>query len=307
MRAIENQMKYGPRGNRISGDSEMITNPIFLVGTMRSGTTFFPRLLQLSSSNKIIPCGFELTPAWVEVGGVPIAAPAVLGHNICPPLTALDKKTGQAERLRREFHRRMCSAIGSTKIGGRRFLNKNPHLCNKLPLVSALFPDAQFIWIRRHILPVVASIKLLFEQTAKKELFWHYWPEPHPTGARCWNGSRQNQIPKKVEKSRIFPGGAIKHLAEYWLENNEAVSAHLSSLSQKQWHAINHENLISQPVKILNDCHKFLNLPKTAFDAKPFLEDRNRVWGERLTQQEKSELTDFVVTHKDRIRLIFSK
>jgi hypothetical protein len=249
--------------------NQKIKKPIFLVGCMRSGTTMLADLL--GQHPNIIHCPFELRGVWSRAGNVPMASPKTHDRK-CPCLKETDVRPGQAERLSRAFIAEMKKNKGSRNINHATFLNKNPHLGNKLPFVNALFPDARFIWIYRDMPSVAASLKKILNRKVI-----HYWPEKEePETVRCWE-CFFNGVPAQVNRERCFPGGDVKYLAEYWYE------------------------------KVLTDCQSFLgvpiNLPRKIIGKID--RNRNELWNKRLNDKEIKSLLNFVIECGDDLNFIF--
>lgn len=267
-----------------------LEKPIFVVGCMRSGTTMLSKLL--GEHPNIIHCGFELKDIWSKEGNVPMSSPKT-GDKSCPSLDERDIKPGQLEKLTTAFYKRMGKVSrkkNKNKDGV--FLNKNPHFCNKLPFINALFPDARFIWIYRDLPSVVASMKKLFDDNS------HYWPtEKNDHTARCWIYHPEKCPPENVDKSRFFPGGDVKYLAEYWYENNKAVSDFLINSYQSRFLIIKEEELIANAEKVISQCFQFLDLPEYVPNKliQKIDSNRNSLWNARLTEEELQSLYNFVL------------
>ncbi|MEW4267084.1 sulfotransferase family protein [Priestia aryabhattai] len=271
-------------------EKSRLAKPIFVVGCMRSGTTMLSKLL--GDHPNIIHCGFELKDIWSKEGNVPMSSPKTRDKS-CPCLDETDIKPGQLEKLTTAFYKRM-EIVGRKKNKSKNgvFLNKNPHFCNKLPFLNALFPDARFIWIYRDLPSVVASMKKLFDDNS------HYWPKKkNDTPTRCWIYHPEKQPPNNVEKSRFFPGGDVKYLAEYWYENNKAVSDFLTNSYQNRFLIIKEEELISNPKKVISQCFRFLDLSEYVPEKliRKIDSNRNSLWNARLTKEELQSLYKFVL------------
>jgi hypothetical protein len=187
------------------------------------------------------------------------------------------------------------------------FLNKNPHLCNKLPLVKSLFQDARFIWIHRPLLQVVASIKRLFVDVHKRQSTWHWWPLPSDhVRNRCWNAAYSESQLSDIPDERTFPGGNIRYLAEYWLESNRAVAEFFSILKPEDRVVISEMNLLMSPASELAYLQGFLAIPFCAEACKCEGLDisRNDHWRDLLSFREIDELIQFVETRSDEINTI---
>jgi hypothetical protein len=281
-----------------------IHRPIFLVGTMRCGTTMVAEML--GQSRYIAHCPFELKDVWSQVAGIPMASPKTR-DSTCPECTADDIRTGQREALTETFRRRMASCSG--KAEGAAFLNKNPHLCNKLPLVKALFPDARFIWIKRGLPQVVASVERLFADVCRRQQTWHWWPFPsETTRSRCWNAFFSSDTRPAVSPERIFPGGNIRFIAEYWLESNRAVFDFFNRLPPESHIEVAEEAVLADPVKELAVVAAKLEIPIIEREqmGNGFDLSRNDQWHGLLDKPQLEVLGDFVSDHAAVIDGIFS-
>ncbi|RDW16410.1 hypothetical protein CWR48_17370 [Oceanobacillus arenosus] len=269
---------------------DRLKKPIFVVGCMRSGTTLLSKLL--GEHPGIIHCGFELKDIWSTEGNVPMSSPKT-GDTSCPCLDENDIKPGQLEQLTQAFHKRMDEVIKKKKKNeDGTFLNKNPHFCNKMAFVNGLFPDARFIWIYRDLPNVVASMKKLFDDNS------HYWPiQENDDATRCWIYHPEKCPPDDVDNTRFFPGGDVRYLAEYWYENNKAVSRFLANQEQNRFLIIKEEELIDNPGEIIDQCFQFLDLPKYVPEKliQKIDSNRNSLWHERLTDAELQSLHHFVL------------
>jgi hypothetical protein len=271
-----------------------LPRPIFIVGCMRSGTTLLATLL--GRSEGITYCPFELKHIWSEAGGVHMASPRTR-ESVCRGLGAEDVVDGQRENLIRAFQVEMTRH----QAGKRRdavFLNKNPHLSNKVALVRALFPDARFIWIHRRMPHVVGSLKVLFDNVCRRQRTWHHWPiEQCGIKARCWETSHFRP-PTEGESARVFPGGDVRFLAEYWLETNHSVAQCFHALPDEQKLSVQLEDLVESPSSVLSRCLLFLKeksavaQPKAHFDLT-----RNSKRIDRLTV---NELVDLLALIEER-------
>ena len=277
--------------------------PYFLVGCMRSGTTLLAELL--GRHREIVYAPFELRETWSKVGGVPMASPKTR-DSVCPHLGACDVRPGQSLRLTQAFYDVYQKNLGN-KNKNAIFLNKNPHLCNKLFFVNELFKESKFIWIYRDLPDVVASLKNLFVNVYKKREVWHYWPEKDGAEIRCWGCFFGGSLSENVDPARCFPGGDIRLLAEYWLENNMAVSDFFKSLSSGQTLAVKEEEVVSNTETAVAKCLAFMEVPLDTANLEGYLIDnqRNGKWKEVLTEADQRALLTFVEDHEQVIDQTF--
>jgi len=288
----------------VSNPTASLHAPVFLVGSMRSGTTLLADLL--GTFFGIIHCPFELKDIWSSVGHVPMASPRTR-DTACYQMGADDVRPGQAEKLSTAFLKRM-QQNSEGKREDAIFLNKNPHLCNKLPFVNTLFPDARFIWIHRPLPHVVVSLRRLFEDVLKRQETWHYWPELEKgTTERCWQAFHQKEAPAGFDHQRLFPGGDIKHIAEYWLESNRAVAKFFLTLPNERHLEIDEEDLVNDPQKQIDRCLSFLNQQEEISPGiyKNLDPSRNDQWKSLISDEDRKKLENFVETNIDKIKNIF--
>lgn len=278
-----------------------LKEPIFLVGTDRSGTTYLADLL--GNSPYVAYCPFELKDIWSRVGGIPMASPKTRDPD-CPECFGKNVSQKMRNELTVAFKERMNILQGKHK--DMIFLNKNPHLSNKLGLVTALFPDARIIWIYRHLPQVVASIKKLFIDVYHRQQTRHWWPQfSLETRNRCWSAIYSDEGIEAIPVNRIFPGGDVYHIAEYWLETNRAIAEFFTENYNTKCIQVVQEQFIASPEVEMARIYGSLKLP--FFQIKHFNLDkeRNRLWKEILNQNELSSLLRFVEERGDEIEKVF--
>ena len=227
--------------------------------------------------------------------------------STCPECSADDIQIGQRGALTEIFLQRMAGCNG--KAEGAAFLNKNPHLCNKLPLVKALFPDAMFIWISRDLPQVVASLKRLFADVYRRQQTWHWWPiASETTRSRCWHAFYSADSRPAVSSERIFPGGDIRYIAEYWLESNRAVLDFFNRLSPESRLEVAEEAVLADPVKELAVVAAKLEIPFIEREQIGNGVDlsRNDQWQGLLDEIQLGVLSDFIHSHAAEIDGLFS-
>jgi hypothetical protein len=263
-----------------------LRQPIFLVGTVRSGTTYFARCL--ADHPQVINAGFELSKEWHELTGVEIATPGLPCAH-CPP-AGPEAVAGREERVRDGFAR-----LHATKGGwsGTRLFNKSPHLWNKLPLVRALFPDAVLLVTSRDLRSTVASTKRLWEKMEKDWGVRHYLPEDP---AACWSTP---PIPGP-DPARLFPGGDAAVLAEYWLRVYETIDREAGAFRTVL--PVRHQAFVDDPHGLLREVERAAGLRSAAYPRLAEMQsDRNRRWPRILTVEEQRSVDRFLEEHGGRI------
>jgi len=278
-----------------------LRRPIFLVGAMRSGTTLLADTL--GQSPHIAHCPFELKDVWSQAG-VAMASPKTRDLQ-CRECGAEAATPALRDRLTEAFLARMAALPG--KQADAALLNKNPHLCNKLPLVKALFPDARFIWIHRDLPQTVASIQRLFADVQRRQSTWHCWPAPAAgVRNRCWQARFSAPAPAAPEADRVFPGGDIRYLAEYWLESNRAV-AEFFAQTPGAGVSLSYQQFVEAPADALARLQGFVEIPFATMAGNVEGIDRNRhqEWRTLLSAAEIDALAGFIEAHGDQIDGVF--
>ena len=269
--------------------STPIQRPIFIIGTVRSGKTTLAKCL--GNHPSIMYVGHELTTEWCDLAEIEIAR-SENNKAHCPPYTEMDATSARCDRVRKGF-----ADILASKGGGRqtRFLDDNPHLWNKLSFVRKIFPDAQLIIASSDIRNSVASAKLLWIKgnaiTAKK----YYFPQNH---THCWSVIPP-ACPDAMEASRIFPGGDIAVLAEYWLHTYSMIEE-----AMKEFDAavlVKQGALLADADATLAEIYEVINLLPVRCPVPEMDVGRIDRWRHILTPQEQQDMETFIESNRARI------
>lgn len=259
-----------------------LRQPLFLVGTVRSGTTYFARCV--ADHPQVINAGFELSKEWHELAGVEIATPGLPCVH-CPPAGPED--VASLDEVRAGFAR-LHRAKGGWS--GTRLFNKSPHLWNKLPLVRALFPDAVLLVTSRDLRSTVASTKRLWEKMEKDWGVKHYLPED---AEACWSL-------EGADPSRLFPGGDAAVLAEYWLRVYETIERESGAFRTVL--SVRHQAFVDDPHGLLLRVERAAGLRPAVYPGfTEVMKDRNQRWRSILDEREQDALEAFVDAHRERI------
>jgi hypothetical protein len=268
---------------RLGLSAPPLRQPLFLVGTVRSGTTYFARCV--ADHPQVVNAGFELSREWHELAGIEIAIPGLPCVH-CPP-AGPEAVAGREEEVRDGFAR-LHRARGGWS--GTRLFNKSPHLWNKLPLVRALFPDAILLVASRDLRSTVASSKRLWEKMERDWGMKHYLPEDPES---CWSlgGS---------EPGRLFPGGDAAVLAEYWLRVYETIDREAGAFRTAL--PLRHQAFVEDASGVLREVERVAGLRPAAYPGlAEVMTDRNQRWPSILDEREQEALEAFVEAHRERI------
>jgi len=265
-----------------------VRSPVFIVGCGRSGTTLLFDLLK---------CHPALAPTtghpdgedhvgWIEHGGALIAglanpSPGDVGHvgyEFCLHMNEHDV----TDEIRASMHH----YYGAKVLEGRqsiRVVNKCPHLANKLRYVRSIFPDARFLHIVREPVAMVASWVKVMQAVPGLAIYW-----PDSTYPCLWvfrtHGTSGGSVPFQRE-DRLFPGGGLLRLADYWAEVNGNIPRQLED-THHQLLRLRYEDLIGHPEATLRKITEFCDLEPFADVPVRIQPERNRAYRSLLTDEQ---------------------
>ncbi len=129
-------------------------------------------------------------------------------------------------------------------VRDRRFVDKTPESCLRIPYLRALFPDASFVFIRRQAADNVSS--LIEGWRARPRFVTYRLPEPlEGLGALSGNGWSYALIPgwRDLRRSRIEEICAHQYIAL-----NEAALEARARVDPARWLDLSYEELVASPV-----------------------------------------------------------
>lgn len=268
-----------------------IIRPVLLVGTQRSGTTFFSKCLERHP--ELFNPGFELADVWSEAGTA-IAHPDTSDPDT-PPDYCLDNSwQDRLERQRSGFAKRFVLEGGQP---GQRLFMKNPHLWNKLPFVEKVFPDATVLIISRDIRSTVASLYVLLDYAQQRWNIQHYLPVDPSFG---WS-----QIPPRslngLDPDRLFPGGDVAVLGELWLRAHENIDRHIELFTNRLF--LRHRDFVEDPIGSMQKVHRVCAISDIEYEFPEAVDKtRNSRWTKLLDKEQIASLDRFISSNEERIK-----
>jgi hypothetical protein len=277
--------------------------PLFVVGCMRSGTTVLHDMLlrYCPVAVDVDDDDFEGRTFWQR-----------RGFNIGSPRTGTPCDAYDATAATGRATAEVRASLARRTPGDRHIISKNPHLSNKIGLLSALVPDVRIVHLVRDDLAVAASTKLHLASLHEGRNFYglpfvHYWPADaaYPCWAcipddskgagwqplrqrlaRALRGRRTPPIPhedpaafrrRHPDLSRYYPGDGFRRIPESWLRLNANIVRQVEAAGLgRRYFALDYADLVARTRDALGRIAAFAGIDRTAPDAVPAALDPSR-------------------------------
>jgi sulfotransferase family protein len=217
------------------------SEPIFIIGAPRSGTTLIFELLARS------PAVASLTTESHVIWDIfhPVDESGWTSHQLGPELI-----TGRERRA-------LYWAVNSISQG-RRYLDKLPRNSLRIPYLRALFPDAWFLFIKRDGRDTVSSLITGWRSGRR---FGPASPPPIPLSIAGYKGSTWNfLVPPGWEA--YATGKSLEDVCAYqWRACIESVLTSKQLIDPSHWVEVRYEDLIDEPRGTLKGVLEALRLP----------------------------------------------
>ena len=205
-----------------------ITQPIFVVGCSRAGTTLVYKTF--SESKELGSLQKETHDFWADLH--PPEERSWSGHEI-PATAACDFDRAEASRL---FY---------SGTGRRRIVDKNNQNGLSIPYLYALFPDAHFVFIKRN---PGDNIDSLINGWGKAEEFGT-WSSALPAEVNIDNGAYKSWCFFLAEGWRDYCRSSIEQVCAFQYESiNRSILDAREGIPGGQWHEVSYEALLVSPV-----------------------------------------------------------
>jgi len=216
--------------------------PILLIGCPRSGTSVLLRaFLESSELRSIQSEGHVLWDAYHH--------PRDRGWD--------SDALRAADVLEREREYIYCAI--RLFVQGRRFIDKTPANCLRVPYLDALFPDATFVFLRRRAAENVSS---LIEGWRARPRFVKYSLPERFEGLGALNGNLWSFV--LVPGWRDLRSASLEEIcARQYVACNEAALAGRGVIDDSRWIDIAYEDLVRSPADEVSRLFERLGLPFT--------------------------------------------
>ena len=233
------------------GMSRRLERPVFIVAAPRSGSTLL--FETLTTSNSVMSVGGE---AHMMIEGIPelrVGAPTVTSNR----LTAEHLQPGHAERIEQFIFERLQDARGQAVTSKLRFVEKTPKNALRIPLLSAVFDDALFVFLWRDPRENISSI-----MEAWRSGNWKTY-----NGLKGFEGPWSLLLPPGWEQMNGRPREEIA--AFQWETTNRIVLEDLSELPADRWISLNYAELIARPRETMLRICEFTSIaPDAALETR---------------------------------------
>jgi hypothetical protein len=216
--------------------------PIFVVGCPRSGTSVLLDLLRQSGAVRSIQDeGHILWQAYHHPSRRGWDSDALTGQEVCP--------------REREYIYLAVRLL----VRDRRFVDKTPENCLRIPYLQELFPGASFVFLRRRAADNVSS--LMEGWRARPRFVTYRLPEPLE-GLGPLNGTRWSFV--LIPGWRELRSSPLEEIcARQYITCNEALLEARERDDPHRWLDVAYEDLVAAPVETAQRLYDGLELTLT--------------------------------------------
>ncbi|MCF8368129.1 MAG: sulfotransferase [Bacteroidales bacterium] len=284
--------------------------PIFVLGSMRSGTTLLVN--KISQHPQLLKIGSELNEIWTEIGGADCM-------DNCSYKDAGDSRYEFAYNMNSYFFRfvqesksvkrHLMRSLNWLQMQQGRItydwdnlipVNKSPHLMNKINYVHTMFPQSKFIFIIRDIFAHSSSMKAHFDEYYKQNDKVYIFPEDEKA---CWSRSEPGEKP--TDKLCYPPDFSL--IPAMWIRLNHLVLNELIRLPKDQFLVLDYNDLVKNQEIVLRSIFEFLELEEkhqkkvdnickkiTKFKNTNTIGDSLEKWKKYLSDKEKNTINNII-------------
>jgi hypothetical protein len=217
-------------------------NPVLIVGCPRSGTSLLLQALLAGGDLRSVQS--EGHVLWDEF------------HH--PRDRGWDSDALGAEDVTQREQEYVYRAIRMV-VRDKRFVDKTPESCLRIPYLDALFPDATFVFLRRR---AAANVSSLMEAWHARPRFVKYRLPERLTGLGQLSGDRWSftLVPGWRD---LLDAPLEKICARQYVASNEAVLESRAYTDDARWVDVFYEELVARPTDEIRRLYTALDLPYT--------------------------------------------
>ncbi len=213
--------------------------PVFLVGCPRSGTTML----------------FEALKRHPDLGSIESEGHVIWERFHHPRERGWESNAvGRADIAGGE--RAYAYRFVELAAPGRRFLDKTPRNCLRIPYLDTLFPDAFFVFLRRRAADNVNSLL----EGWKAHPRWIAYELPEPLEGLGWRSGRDWSFVLVPGWRELRQAPLEEVCARQWIACNEAVLAARDEIAPERWVDVSYEDVVERPEEELERVQRALGL-----------------------------------------------
>ncbi len=240
----QGEMMGAVRGLRFDAFSVETHDPVFVVGCSRAGTTLVYKTL--SESRDLGSLHRETHDFWAQLH--PPAERQWASHEI-------------PEELANDQDRRLVDKLFYTTTGKTRFVDKNNQNGLSIPYLRSLYPDAFFIYVKRH---PGDNIHSLIEGWRRADTF-ATWSDRLPAEVAIENGRFRRWCFFLAEGWRDYLTASIEEVCAFqYRKMNQAILAARQTVDPERWCEVRYESILDDPVETFRGIFTHCRIP---FDA----------------------------------------
>lgn len=310
-------------GMEVEPEGAPFPPPVFIMGCMRSGTTFL--VDKLTQHPQLLKVGSELQRAWTQWGDAPCESVcAYRDETHVNTLAAVNMAHYFGEFLREapslKRHLMRAKATLGRKQGAITYdwkrvrpVNKSTQLVNKIAYVHGLFPKSQLIFIIRSIQGQCASMKSFIQHYHQTEGLVHHFPEQY---GYSWTTVPKGEMTGTMNETNTYPGN-FAIIPRMWLRLNYVACKHLSQLPRESFRVVAYEDTVNEQARLLQTLFDFLQLDerhreKAQKIAAAQLNYKNTTtqgdpltkWKKHLDQDELLAIEQEIAAHKEQFEFV---
>jgi hypothetical protein len=225
-----------------------VSDPVFVVGCSRSGTTITYETL--AAAPEFLSLGVEIPDFWDALHG--------------PLNNGWASEAAGAEHAR-PGHRDAALRFYYQRLGAGRVLDKTCINVMRIPFLHRLFPEARFVFIQRDGRDNVSSMMDGWRHgrtDGRFELSQFFGPFPEPVAI---DGGRFREWAFFIPPGwRAYNRASLAEVCAFqWTSANRLALQARQAIPPRQWIHLRYEDLFDRPVEMFRDAFERLGVPFT--------------------------------------------
>ena len=266
--------------------------PLFLLGLMRSGTTYFRNVL--SDNQCIQAMGSEMNSFWTEVGKAPSGIveqnPYMIREDAVDSIVETVNRHYNSRYHRRNYPNRLLfRTYRKIKNGNETIvkcgqpyylLNKSTHLINKIGYLNRVFPKARYVVLIRDINSQSCSLYSHLEKLRKNGYMINFEDDP-----------KMGISFKKGEQSEPVN---FEQVVRFWVNQNSLMLHELETFCQGQYILIDYKDIVTKIDEVLKRLGDFLDIKMNPHVEQKVINNYSKNpltdWREKLSEEQISQI-----------------